>query len=265
MAWATCGMLRATLRLAALAAASAVLIDEELDLQTFEAAITRPGITSAFVWFQKKDCRHCRIMADQWQYLGEEFDESPNVLIAAVDCGDDSGSVLCSKYNVLHYPACLWFYPPRVEGLFIEYHGDKVFKKMKKFVEKYSCVPGEEKCSAADKKALDAYMAMDVEPLNNLYLETGENFHEASRAEANAQNAFQKLKKVLDPEDKRLTEAAQRLADARRAPVAVFKEHAEKYMRMIAVLVARFDRGFDQLPPVAPPPIPPVAPPKEEV
>eukprot|EP00227_Mantoniella_beaufortii_P017789 CAMPEP_0197591044 /NCGR_PEP_ID=MMETSP1326-20131121/12621_1 /TAXON_ID=1155430 /ORGANISM="Genus nov. species nov., Strain RCC2288" /LENGTH=230 /DNA_ID=CAMNT_0043156383 /DNA_START=72 /DNA_END=764 /DNA_ORIENTATION=- len=90
--------------LAALGGAHAGAVD--LTAASFDAQVFESG-KGAFVKFFAPWCGHCKSLAPAWNKLGDEFAESPTILIADVDCTKEAD--LCKKYGVSGYPTLKYF------------------------------------------------------------------------------------------------------------------------------------------------------------
>merc|ERR1739845_77133 len=97
--------------------------------------------------------------------MGEEYKDSPNVLIADVDC-TTGGKALCNKVGVRGYPTIKYGDPNNLE----DYKGGRSFSDLKKFAEENlgpTCGPDNLDLCDDEKKALIAkYQAMSKEELS---------------------------------------------------------------------------------------------------
>jgi len=102
-------------------------------------------------------------MKPAWDQLADEYDGSPKVLIADVDC-TGSGEALCSKYGVQGYPSIKAYRPPGEE--FEDYEGGRDFDALKEFAETLGpgCSPNErDNCSEDQLAEMDALLEIPEE------------------------------------------------------------------------------------------------------
>ena len=101
-------------------------------------------------------------MKPSWDQLADEYDGSPKVLIADVDC-TAGGEELCSKYGVQGYPS-IKAYRPGEE--FVDYEGGRDFDELKEFAETLGpgCSPGDrDNCSEDQLAEMDALLEIPEE------------------------------------------------------------------------------------------------------
>mmetsp|Transcript_41073 Transcript_41073/g.60289 ORF Transcript_41073/g.60289 Transcript_41073/m.60289 type:complete len:147 (+) Transcript_41073:262-702(+) len=72
-------------------------------------------------------------MKPAWDQLGDEFADSPSVLVGDVDCTSDAGKPLCEKYAVQGYPTIKTFFIGDEAGE--DYSGGRDFDSLKQHVE----------------------------------------------------------------------------------------------------------------------------------
>ncbi len=104
-------------------------------------------------------------MKPDWDKLAEAFDGSSKVLIADVDCTEESGKDLCERFGVQGFPTIKYFNPPDDEGE--DYQGGRTYDDLKKFADS-NLGPGcalnaKENCSPEQLKEIDALSSMSKE------------------------------------------------------------------------------------------------------
>ena len=80
---------------------------EVLTASNWHKTVFEPRVTSALIGFWwgetragEPKCGACDTWSPHWMELGEKFEESPDILIASVDCNDADASALCTQHNV---------------------------------------------------------------------------------------------------------------------------------------------------------------------
>ena len=106
-------------------------------------------------------------MKPDWDKLMDEFNDSPNQLVAEVDCTSDAGKSLCDANGVRGYPTLKWGDPASLE----DYQGARDYDSMEKFAKenlKPICSPSTlELCSDDETKEIQKYLDMSDEDLSN--------------------------------------------------------------------------------------------------
>merc|ERR1712003_229659 len=94
--------------------------------------------------------------------LMDEFKDSPNSLVADIDC-TTAGQPLCEKHGVRGYPTIKYGDPSDLK----DYDGGRDFDSLKKFAEENlgpQCGPGNmDLCDDATKTKIEAYLKMSVD------------------------------------------------------------------------------------------------------
>jgi thioredoxin-like negative regulator of GroEL len=103
-------------------------------------------------------------MKPAWDQLGDEFKDSPTVVIGDVDCTVEKD--LCSKFGVRGYPTIKYFTgSTAAEG--DDYKGGRDFAALKEFADENlgpSCSPDNiDLCDADQKAAIEAAQALSDE------------------------------------------------------------------------------------------------------
>uniref|UniRef100_A0A7S1A9H9 Thioredoxin domain-containing protein n=1 Tax=Noctiluca scintillans TaxID=2966 RepID=A0A7S1A9H9_NOCSC len=72
-------------------------------------------------------------MKPAWDKLAEEYNGSPQMVVADVDCTSPAGKFVCAEQEVTSYPT-IKYYGPDGEKLGTKYEGGRDSKSLKKFV-----------------------------------------------------------------------------------------------------------------------------------
>ena len=157
-------------------------------------------------------------MKPDWDSLGQDYQDSPTVLIADVDC-TAGGKSLCEKQGVKGYPTIKTFRAGDTEGE--TYEGGRELADLKKHAESLgpSCsIDNRDLCSAEQLVLLDKYAAMSQArrdaktiKLKNA-IQKLENDHEKLKKELSekfeaSKKHMEDLQAKLKPEIKMLTAA----------------------------------------------------------
>lgn len=96
------------------------LFHDALTVSSFDSMLSKPKV--AFVKFYAPWCSHCKEMAANWEELGEKYEDDESMLVASVDCIDESAKALCSRFGITGFPTLLYLMPP--DQLAELYHGE---------------------------------------------------------------------------------------------------------------------------------------------
>merc|ERR1739845_39761 len=131
--------------------------------------------------------------------MGEEYKDSPNVLIADVDC-TTTGKELCNKVGVRGYPTIKYGDPNNLE----DYKGGRSFDALKKFAEENlgpTCGPDNlDLCDDENKATIAKYQKLSIAELDALISESDEK---AAKAESDFKTFVDGLQKQYETESKK--------------------------------------------------------------
>lgn len=117
---------------------------------------------SVFVKFYAPWCGHCKALKPTWDKLIEEFEGSPNALVADVDC-TAAGKPLCDKNGVEGFPTLKYGDPSDLKA----YSGGRDLEELKKFASENlgpQCGPEHmELCSADVKAKIEGFLKMTAD------------------------------------------------------------------------------------------------------
>jgi protein disulfide-isomerase-like protein len=173
----------ATILLSAVVAAQAT----ELTKETWDSAVAGKTV---FVKFFAPWCGHCKRMKPDWDKLMAEFKDSPDRLIADVDC-TAGGKDLCNENGVRGFPSLKFGDPNNLE----EYKGGRDYAALKKHAEGLGpqCGPANlDLCDAEKKAKIQEYQKMSVADRE---AKIKHNDEEAQKLEADFKDFVDKLQK----------------------------------------------------------------------
>lgn len=146
-------------------------------------------------------CKHCTKLKPTWDSLKEEYEGSAHVLLAEVDCTSADGAPLCDQHNIDGYPQLKFGDPSDLQ----EYEGTYKYDSLKSLVMSElepDCSPDLiHLCNREQREAMEDYMAMDVNELDELIEE----------AEAERDEEYQRINDQYDE----LTDEMDLLREAR--------------------------------------------------
>ena len=141
-------------------------------------------------------------MKPDWDSLATEYEKSPNVLIADVDC-TAGGKDLCEKHGVKGYPTIMTFRAGDETGE--KYEGGRSLDDLKKHAETLGPACGlehKELCSAEQLAQLEKFAAMSQErrtaKLNKLKNAISKQEIEHEKVQKRLQASFEASNKQLE-------------------------------------------------------------------
>mmetsp|Transcript_68994 Transcript_68994/g.108801 ORF Transcript_68994/g.108801 Transcript_68994/m.108801 type:complete len:213 (+) Transcript_68994:48-686(+) len=169
---------------------------KELTKVTWDEAVSGKTV---FVKFFASWCGHCKNMKPDWDKLMEEFEGSPFVLVADVDC-TAGGESKCQEVGVRGYPTIKYGDPDDLQ----DYNGGRSFADLQKFAQGLgpSCGPANlDLCDEEKKKLVEEYMALDSTKRESMIKEKEK---EIEKLEADFQTFVEGLqKKYQEKSEKR--------------------------------------------------------------
>ena len=140
-------------------------------------------------------------------------------MIADVDCTQDDGKDLCSKYGVSGYPTLKTFGPDSDKDG-DPYDGGRDYNTLKKFVKSNSKPPcdvnTEENCSKKEKKFLEEIKEWTPEKLKEERDTMQKNVDDAVKAHKDASDEFEKLKDTAMAQMKVMEDAKKEMEKAKK-------------------------------------------------
>ncbi|CAK9017864.1 Protein disulfide-isomerase-like protein EhSep2 [Durusdinium trenchii] len=116
---------------------------------------------TVFVKFFAPWCGHCKSMKPAWDQLMSEYQDSPSILVADVDC-IGAGKSKCDDVGVKGFPTIKHGDPHDLS----DYKGGRDYEALRAFVEDSlgpSCGPNnQDLCDEAKKAQLEDYMNMPI-------------------------------------------------------------------------------------------------------
>ena len=143
---------------------------------------------TVFLKFFAPWCGHCKAMKPAWDSLMAEYEDSPTVLVADVDC-IGSGKDLCSKFGVQGFPTVKYGDPVNLE----DYKGGRDLATLQTFTSelKPACNVGTlENCSDAEKATI---VTLESQTIAELKATIGEESTEREAVDSLFTSNVQKL------------------------------------------------------------------------
>lgn len=143
---------------------------------------------TVFLKFFAPWCGHCKAMKPAWDSLMAEYEDSPTVLVADVDC-IGSGKDLCSKFGVQGFPTVKYGDPVNLE----DYKGGRDLATLQTFTSelKAACNVGTlENCSDAEKATI---VTLESQTIAELKATIGEESTEREAVDSLFTSNVQKL------------------------------------------------------------------------
>ena len=134
----------------------------ELTPDNWDKLVVQSG-KNVFVKFFAPWCGHCKKMKPDWDKLGEQYDESGNILIGDVDC-TGPGKSLCDQNDVKGFPTLKSFW----KATSSDYSGSRSYEDLKKYADsmKPLCSPDNlEDCTTEQKVEVEKLLSMKEEEL----------------------------------------------------------------------------------------------------
>jgi len=162
--------------LAILSAASANAI--ELTPDTFDAVTDGKTV---FIKFFAPWCGHCKALKPDWDKLIEDFADSPNQLVADVDCTGE-GEQLCDDFGIEGFPTLKWGDPSDLQ----DYNGGRSYDDLKAFADenlKPLCsVANIDLCDNDKKAEIKKYQRMTLTALEDEVQKEEQKIEEALKS-----------------------------------------------------------------------------------
>jgi len=134
-----------------------------------------------------------------WEKLGKEYADTPNVMIGILDCAGNAQST-CGEYQVRGYPSLKMV----VDGKTSEFNGGREYKAMKSEVEK-KCKPrpacsleSKEACSAEAREILEESEKMSKAGRNAKIKEVEQEIKDSKKQAADLEKKAKKLAESLE-------------------------------------------------------------------
>lgn len=159
-----------------------------------------------------------------WDELGDKYENSKTVLIGDVDCTVEASKALCEEQGVKGYPTLMVYPPGETTGE--SYEGGRDLEALKKFAKTLgpSCSPKHlKKCSEEQKATLEGYMAMSAEALG---AQMGEMEGRLSEASATHDALLKELQARFEESDKALKALKEELEPSLKLMKAVRRDTA---------------------------------------
>jgi len=172
-------------------------------------------------------------MKADWDKLGGEFANSPNVMIVDVDCTADDGKATCAKYQVQGYPTIKYFLAGTGKGK--SYKGARDLSSLKQFakstLDKSQCnlVTGED-CEPNQQKFIEKNKDKTVAELDEILAERKAEFKKTKAEFSAVKKEFTATEKAFKKKEKREKTAKEILKALKKvaptAPVEAAPEEA---------------------------------------
>lgn len=188
---------------------SSVSLTEE----TFDAQVFHPT-RQAFVLFFAPWCGHCKALKPAWEEFAERYKDSPNALVAEVDCTAEDAKALCEKYEVEGFPDLKTAEPgsDELEDMEVdERSADELDAFAKKaLMENEPCsVNALGGCSEEDRALLERYVGLSVE-------ERAQEFVAAQEPIRQAKQELKKIEKKIEALEDKEEELEERVEEMKR-------------------------------------------------
>jgi hypothetical protein len=99
-------------------------------------------------------------VASDWEQLASDFEPTPDVLIAEVDCAEDSNQGICAEHGIQGFPTLKYGNPSALD----DYDGGREYDALKTFASenlKPTCSPVNlELCAGEEKTRIEALFKM---------------------------------------------------------------------------------------------------------
>mmetsp|Transcript_8561 Transcript_8561/g.12606 ORF Transcript_8561/g.12606 Transcript_8561/m.12606 type:complete len:224 (+) Transcript_8561:61-732(+) len=154
---------------------------------------------TVFIKFFAPWCGHCKSMASDWEKLASDFESAEDIMIAEVDCDNDTNKPICTANGVQGFPTLKYGNAMALD----DYEGGRDYSSLSGFAKenlKPTCSPFNlDLCEGDEKASIEKYFAMDIAELEKKVAEVDSAIEKADKTFEEGLEALQdKYTKMME-------------------------------------------------------------------